>query len=332
MEKEAAPIYHMSTAPRVSIITVNYNGLELTLELLRSIRANSFTDVEVMVVDNASEVSPRAAIETQFPGTTVIESAENLGFAGGNNLGIAAARGDYHFFINNDAELTDGCLETLLAVYDAHPDVGAVSPLLCYFQEDAKLPGGYDRIQYAGTTRVHPLTARNRTVGAHEADRGQYDTPGQPTAYAHGAAMLVPAALVKRTGGMPENFFLYYEELDWCAQFARLGYQNYVAPRAKVYHKESYAVSKISTLKSYYLTRNRILFMRRNYPALSVAGFWLFLLVFTVPKTVLTHLRNGEPEQIGAFFRGIGWHFAHLRLPAPATAASPPALTVSRTR
>ena len=319
----------MSTAPRVSIITVNYNGLELTLELLRSIRANSFQDCEVIVVDNASEVSPRAAIETQFPEVSVIESAENLGFAGGNNLGIAVARGDYHFFINNDAELTDGCLETLLAVYDSHPAAGAVSPLLCYFQEDAKLPGGYDRIQYAGTTRVHPLTARNRTIGAHEADRGQYDLPAQPTAYAHGAAMLVPATLVHTTGGMPENFFLYYEELDWCAQFGRLGYQNYVAPRAKVYHKESYAVSKISTLKSYYLTRNRILFLRRNYSALSVAGFWVFLLAFTVPKTVLLHLKNGEPEQIGAFLRGIGWHFRHLRLPTPVTATGRTALSVS---
>ena len=321
----------MPTTPLVSIITVDYNGLEVTLELLRSIRRNSYRHVEVIVVDNASRQSPRAAIEAEFPEVTVIESPENLGFAGGNNLGIAAATGDYLFFINNDTELTDGCIETLLAVFERYPDAGAVSPLLCYFPEDGT-PGHSptpDRIQYAGTTRVHPLTARNRTIGAHEPDTGQYELPAHRTAYAHGAAMLLPRRLVEATDGMPENFFLYYEELDWCAHLERLGYPSYVAPTARVYHKESYAVSKVSDLKSYYLTRNRILFMRRNYPWWQVAGFWVFLFGFTVPKAVLQHLLRGETSQLRAFFRGIGWHFRHLRLPvvprSRLTTASPAA-------
>lgn len=292
--------------PRVSVITVNYNALNVTCEMLDSIRSNSYPNIETIVVDNASEESPEAYLKKHYPEVKFIRSEKNLGFAGGNNLGIRESTGDFLFFLNNDAELTNGALETLLEVFVRFPRAGVASPKICYYIAE---PGSEpDVIQYAGTTHVHPFTARNSILGERELDLGQFDQLKQ-TAYAHGAAMMVPRKVIEEVGLLPEVFFLYYEELDWCEQMRRKGYDIYVEPNAKVYHKESHSVNKISALKTYYMTRNRILFMRRNRTAWQMAAFWLFLLFFTLPKNSLLFLLKRDWPNLRAFYRAVVWHF-----------------------
>ncbi|MFK7935015.1 MAG: glycosyltransferase family 2 protein [Saprospiraceae bacterium] len=294
------------TTPLVSIITVNYNGKEVTAALLDSLRRFPYPRLEIIVVDNASREDPTDWLMNRYPEIQVIRSEENLGFAGGNNLGVEASTGDFFFFINNDAEVTKGALETLLALFAERPKLGIVSPLLVY--ENTNLTTQPDTIQYAGTTPVHPLTARNTTLGAMEEDRGQYDE-ARPTAYAHGASMLMPRSVLEQVGTMFEGFFLYYEELDWCERIRKAGYEIYIEPRAKIIHKESIAVGKMSTLKTYYITRNRILFMRRNKGKLAMFAFTLFLLFATIPKNVLGYLKRGEREHLSVFLRAIWWNY-----------------------
>lgn len=291
--------------PRVSIITINYNQAQVTTELLDSIRRISYNDLEVIVVDNASREDPGAYLTELYPEIIYIRSEENLGFSGGNNLGIDASSGEYLLFINNDAELTEGAIERLLQLFDEIPDLGIVSPLLCYFNEAPEQNA--DIIQYAGTTHVHPLTARNKTLGELETNTNQYNEP-YPTAYAHGAAMMVPRKVIEQVGKMPELFFLYYEELDWSERIRRGGYKVYLEPRAKVYHKESISVGKMSTLKTFYLNRNRILFMRRNRSIWQLAGFVLFLLFFTIPKNTAMYILKGDFDHLKAFWKAITWH------------------------
>lgn len=295
----------------VSIITVNYNSLDVTCELLDSIRRNSFKDVEVIVVDNASSTSPEGFLKKHYPEVKLIQSEKNLGFAGGNNLGIRASRGDFLFFLNNDAELTDGAIETMLALFKRVPGVGIASPKICY--HNAKPGSEPDVIQYAGTTHVHLLTARNSILGERQIDNGQFSS-ATPTAYAHGAAMMVPRKVVNEVGLMPEEFFLYYEELDWCERIRRAGYEVWIEPSAKVYHKESYTVSKISALKTYYLNRNRLLFMRRNRTKIQWSLFCVFLFLFTVPKNSLTYLLKGEWANLKAFLNAIRWNFTSQKI------------------
>lgn len=292
----------------ISIITVNYNQLELTCALLDSIRKLSYSDHEVIVVDNASKQNPQKYLAEHYPEVKFIRSETNLGFSGGNNLGIRASKGDYIFYINNDAELTEGCLETLLALFDRIPDLGIVSPKLCYYPSEEN--DFQDIIQYVGTTPVNNFTARNETIGAKELDKNQY-TKAQPTAYAHGAAMLIPRSVIEKVGLMDEGFFLYYEELDWCDQIRRAGYEIYVEPNALVYHKESVTVGKANPLKTYYINRNRIRFMRRNKTLGQVAIFTLFLLFFTIPKNVLMHVVKGEWTHVKAFLKAIWWNITH---------------------
>jgi GT2 family glycosyltransferase len=164
-------------------------------------------------------------------------------------------------------------------------------------------------IQYAGTTHVHALTARNSTLGEGQVDVGQF-SEAEETAYAHGAAMMVPRKVLEEVGGMSEAFFLYYEELDWCEQIRRAGYEVFIEPKAKIYHKESYSVNKISALKTYYLNRNRIFFMRRNRTMVQVAMFWVFLAFFTVPKNTLMFLVKGDITNLKAFLQAIRWNIS----------------------
>ncbi len=306
----------------VSIITVNYNQAEYTCALLDSIRRQDFRDVEVLLVDNASRDNPAARIAEQYPEVRFIRSERNLGFAGGNNLAVREARGEYLFFINNDAEITEGCIARLVRFLEEKPRAGIVSPLICYFPET--LNGGVaaaatelqtsnfklqtDLIQYAGMTRVHPITARNQTIGNKELDRGQFAQP-QPTAYAHGAAMMLRRSVLDEVGPMSEDFFLYYEELDWCERIRQAGWEVWTEPRARVYHKESAAVQQLGGLKTYYLNRNRVWFMRRHYGGLQLVGFYTFLLLVTVPKNVVSYFLKGEKENLAAFLKGVWWNF-----------------------
>ena len=286
--------------PKVSLITVNYNQADITCALLESIRQQDYRNVEVIVVDNASRENPAALFREQFPEAVFLRSERNLGFAGGNNLALPHATGDFLFFVNNDAELTDGAIRRLLDIFEAHPKAGIVSPLICYMPEDH---AGPDVIQYAGMTPIHPLTGRNRTIGHKVPDRGQFSQPGQ-TAYAHGAAMMVPRQVLKQVGPMSEDFFLYYEELDWCERIRRAGWQVWVQPLARVYHKESLTVNKMGTLKTYYLTRNRVRFMHRHFSPLQRIGFQAFWWLVTVPKNVLLYAVRGEWANLRAFLRG----------------------------
>ncbi|ACU61171.1 glycosyltransferase family 2 protein [Chitinophaga pinensis] len=293
-------------APLVSIVTVNYNTTAVTCELLHSINGNSYRNVEVIVVDNASKEDPTAALQAAYPAVKVIRSATNKGFAGGNNLGIVAATGEYIFLVNNDTEFTDGLIEGLQEVFQSHPDAGMVSPKFHYYFHKGT-------IEYAGYQSVDVFTGRNSMIGCKEADQGQYDQLSA-TNYAHGGGMMTTAAVLKEVGLMPEVYFLYYEEFDWCEQFKRKGYKIYYQYKSLIYHKESMSTGKNSPLKTYYLTRNRILFMRRNVALPNRIIFLLYLTLFTIPKNTLQFLLKREKEHLKAFWKGIMWNVKHRQL------------------
>ena len=291
-----------STWPLVSIITVQYLNEEVTRELLHSIvTVNTYPSIEVIVVDNSTKFNGSSKLYAILPQVKVIKAPKNLGFAGGNNLGVEAASGDYYFFVNNDTEFTAGLIESLMATLQNNPLVGIVSPKFHYYFNKGI-------IEYAGYEPVSVLTGRNKMIGCGEADIGQYDEPCN-TNYVHGGAMMLHQSTFLKTGGMPEIFFLYYEEFDWCEKIKRLGLQVFYQPNALIYHKESMTTGKNSPLKTYYLTRNRILFMKRNRTWWQLGIFLCYFLVFTIPKNTLSFLIQGDFIRLKSFWKGIGWHF-----------------------
>ena len=120
--------------------------------------------------------------------------------------------------------------------------------------------------------------------------------------------MMVPRKAVEDAGLMPEDYFLYYEELDWCEKIRRAGYEIWLEPTARVYHKESHTVSQMGAMKSYFMFRNRMLFIQRNYPAQRWV-FYVYLWLVVVPKTVLLHLAKGEKANLSAVTKALAWFF-----------------------
>ncbi|HEV2355199.1 MAG TPA: glycosyltransferase family 2 protein [Puia sp.] len=299
----------MESSPLVSIITVNFNSTEVTAELLRSIKKLNYPSLEVIVVDNASREDPTQQLREVYPDAQVIVSGTNLGFSGGNNLGIRAARGAYLFLVNNDTEFTPGLIEGLLDVFRRHDDAGMACPKFHFYYHP-------DIIEYAGYNRLNVLKGSCTMIGNKEKDEGQYDVE-RTTPFAHGGAMMIPAKVLREVGEMPECYFLYYEELDWSEQIRRKGYVIYYQPGALIYHKESMSVGKKSLVKTFYHTRNRILFMRRNVGPAALAVFTLYFMFFSIPKNSVQFLVRREGRHLKAFWRGIFWNLAHHRIKNP---------------
>jgi hypothetical protein len=278
----------------LSIITINYNGLEDTCALIESIPFND--KMEVIVVDNASNNDEASDIEHRFPYVNVIRSEKNLGFAGGNNLGIKAAHGKNLFIINNDTIFKDFNVQSLIDRLETSPMIGIVCPKI-------RFTWGSNPIQYAGYTPLSKITVRNQAIGFGEEDKGQYNI-AHPSPYAHGAAMLVKREALEKVGLMPECYFLYYEELDWSMMFTRAGYQIWYEPACTVYHKESQATGQNSPLRTYYITRNRLLLVKRNYKGLHKFLAYSYLLGFVVPKGILKTGLKGQFELLKATLKG----------------------------
>lgn len=289
----------------VSVITVNYNHSHVTEALLESIaEKNTYQDIEIIVVDNGSKENPIPVWRQKYPRVKFIRSEVNLGFAGGNNVGLAQAKGDYLFLINNDTEITPTLIPAMVEYMEAHKQVGIASPKIHYFSHP-------DMLQYAGYTPMNFYTARNSCIGQFEEDKGQYDHLTGPTGYAHGAAMMLSRSALDAAGNMAENYFLYYEELDWCERIRRKGYEVHRVMHALIYHKESVSVGKQSAIKEYFMNRNRLLFIRKNAGGFTYMIFLLYFLCMVMPRNILQYLRNKQYNFISILFRAVVWNFTH---------------------
>ena len=255
--------------------------------------------IEVIVVDNASKEDEVTQIEQRYPQVKVIRSKENLGFAGGNNLGIQVAHGTYLFFLNNDTLLRfhTSDFSHLINRLESSPKIGMVCPKI-------KFSWGENLIQYAGYTPLSKITMRNHSIGFGEADCGQYATP-HPTPYAHGAAMMVKREVIEKAGLMPECYFLYYEELDWSMMICRAGYDIWYEPACTIFHKESQTTGQNSPLRTYYITRNRLIFAKRNIARPHRYLTYLYLIGAVAIRDLLKYLLQLRPNLAKATLKGL---------------------------
>lgn len=290
---------------RVSVITVNFNHSHVTEELLISIeKENKYPDIEIIVVDNGSKLDPVPKWKERYPHVIFIRSEKNLGFAGGNNIGIKAAKGDYLFFVNNDTEFTEGLIDKLADTLDKNENVAVVSPKIKYFDQP-------EMLQYVGYTEMNYFTARNKQLGQFEKDNGQYDNIVTETGFAHGAAMMVKREAIDKAGMMAENFFLYYEEMDWCDHIKHAGYKIWVNTSALIFHKESVSVGKKSALKEYFMNRNRILFIRRNAPFFKRWIFYFYFVLVVAPRNIIAYIKSEDANFITMLLKAIWWNITN---------------------
>ncbi len=291
-------------SPLVSVITINYNQSEATCEMLESLFRCGYSNLEVIVVDNASPSDNPDIIKERYPKITFIKNPVNGGFANGNNIGIRQAKGDYLFMINNDTAVPAGVIDRLVDALASDSRIGLVCPKVKYFDNK-------NIIQYAGQTKMSTFGMRTFIIGYGEKDNGQYDK-SEETYYVHGAAMMTRRDVVDKVGMMHEAYFLYYEELDWCDHIRKAGYKIMYVHDALIYHKESLSTGKNSPLKTYYLNRNRMIFLRRNRSGITRFVAVMYLLLIAYPKNTVTPFLKGDFKNAKSAARAYGWSLRHL--------------------
>lgn len=293
--------------PLVSIITVYYNTPTDTLEFLESVKKITYPKLEIILVDNSNDEAFKQVVKSHYPDVLLVNSKINVGFAAGNNLGMARARGKYFLFLNSDTIVFPGMIEPMVEFLEKNESVGMASPKVLF-------PDGHT-IQYAGAKSISVYTGRGKRLGLYDSDKGQYDFC-QKTELGHGAALIVPKRVVEQVGLWPEIYFLYYEEHDWCEQIKKAGYSVYYLGNSKILHKEGVSTGgELSPMKVYYMTRNRLLYMRRNSSRPELCIGLLFFTMLTIPKNVVVYSIKGQWSLLNSFFKGILWNIKSITNP-----------------
>jgi len=245
------------TKPRVAIIILNWNAYAHTAACLDSIQQISSPAYDVLLIDNGSVDGSAAHLRENYPEIAMLETRTNLGFVGGNNLGMDVAAGlgvDYFLLLNNDTEVKADFLDQMVRTLEANPSTAIVGPLIYYFDQPSTVWSAGGAIDWKnGSTRMLHLD---------EADRGQLGSEPYEVDFVTGCALLVRAPVVSQVGGMDPRFFAYFEETEWCVRVRNAGWKIQVVPTAQVWHKISKQAREASPQVHYYMTRNRLLFLK----------------------------------------------------------------------
>lgn len=247
--------------PTVFIIILNWNGKDDTLACLDSVYKLNYPDYHVIVVDNASTDGSVDAIRARYSSATwltIIENGVNIGYTGGNNVGIRYAMEHgavYVWLLNNDTIVEPYSLGALISASQGNPSAGILGPkVLCYPDTHFLYSRG----------ESYSLWFNRRTVDVGEIDLKQ-DAKLRKVDYVVGCAMLVTKKFIEKVGVLDDTFFAYFEELDWCFRGRENGFDVLFVPDSVIYHKGGGSTGGItSPIVSYYHTRNWILFMRKH--------------------------------------------------------------------
>jgi GT2 family glycosyltransferase len=286
----------------VAAIVLNYRRADDTIDCVRSLRRSKGLKPKIMVVDNASDDGSIDRIAGAFPDVQIVRNRSNLGYAGGNNVGIREALkkgAEYVLVINNDCTVAPDAVGKMVGVA-REERAGIVSPKVYDFFN----PGV---IQYAGYRNVH-LLGQGLPIGEGERDKGQYDNEAELNA-APGCAMLLSRSLLESVGLFDEIFFAYSEELDLCRRAREAGCRILFVPSAHVWHKKAATLCQRRPEYTYYLTRGRLIYARKHL------GWGAFLFVFLpyfvavkILKAMVVFAFQGRWHNIGALFRAVWWN------------------------
>ncbi len=288
------------THPKVFTIILNWNGKEDTIECLASLQSLNYPNHEIIVVDNGSTDDSVSVLRAQYPDITIIENVRNLGFSEGNNVGLKYAYendADYFLILNNDTVVDPDVLGALVRIAEKDDCIGFVTGKVYFYDKP-------NQFQAAGK-HSHPIFLVGHQVGWGEIDHGQYDQIKEYE-FVDGVFFLVRRQAYEETGGFDPNFFLYWDEADWCVRVRRAGYNIVYTPEAKIWHKFGRSVGGDSSFTwEYYMTRNRIVFLRRHCSRSAFARSMLYITI-SIPMRWARFVKNRRFDLLWANMRGTG--------------------------
>jgi len=250
--------------PKVGIILLNWNGWKDTTECIKSFKEVSYPNFQIIVVDNGStDDSVQKLSKVKYP-IKLIKTGKNLGFAGGNNVGVCHALEigcEYVMLLNNDTTVDKKFLDVFVKYAEENPKVGALTGKIYYFYDP-------NRFWFAGAEKGK-LGEMPGHRGYNEQDNGQYNRVTE-TALVSGCLFFARAKALKEVGLLDDNFFWSYEDADWTDRFKKADFECRYIPRAIIWHKVSSSTSNyFSPLFLYYEEKGRLLWQSKNIPEFS---------------------------------------------------------------
>ncbi len=291
---------------KIAIIVLNWNGKEYiskSLDMLKKLDTSDY-QVEVVVVDNNSTDGSVKLIKTQYPKFHLIENRENLGYAGGNNVGIRFALengAEWIWIVNPDVLVDPQALNELLKVATKYPRAGVLGPKIYFapgyeFEKERYKKSELGKVLWFAGGRIDWDNVIAQHLGVNEVDHGQLDRLSQ-TDFVTGAALLLNAQMLKEIGLLDPKYFLYYEENDLCQRAVKNNWELWYVPTSVVWHANAQATTAGSTKVDYYTTRNRLLFGLRW----SASWRTKFALIRESVK-LFFHGRPGQIKGVGDFY------------------------------
>ena len=254
----------MRHLPLISTVVLNWNGKDYLYPCIRSIKEQTYSNIEIILVDNASTDGSIEFISHLFPDLHVMINQKNLGYGGGTNQGIGRAKGSYIFVLNSDTEIDEKCVEFLWRCIETHPKIGAATPKILLYDKR-------DTIDAAGLI-VYP---DGLSIGRGRMEPQEKYCRGEEVFFGSGCASLLRKEMLDEIGLFDDDFFAYAEDTDlgWRARLA--GWKAYYVPEAVVYHHHSKQFGAYSSLKAFLVERNRMWVAWKNFP-LSILFLWPF--------------------------------------------------------
>jgi GT2 family glycosyltransferase len=282
-------------AGMVSVVIVNWNGKHHLQRCLSAVLAQTYSDFEVILVDNGSTDGSVQFIRQNFPQVRLIRNAENLGFAKGNNIALEVAQGDYIATLNNDTEADAHWLSELVAILEAHPRVGMCASKMLFYDQPRIINSTGINLDRAGI-------AWDRRGG--EEDRKGQEEVEEVFGPCAGAA-LYKRQMLEETGLFDEDFFAYLEDVDLAWRARLMGWRCLYVPTARVCHVHSATGLEGSPYKSYLLGRNKICTILKNYPAPEILLFLPVILFYDLASVLYALVTRRDANALRG--RVAGW-------------------------
>ena len=294
----------------VAIILVNWNGLEFTSACLSSLRKVDYPDFKVFVIDNGSENQEGKQLKASFPEIELIETGTNLGFAGGNNVGIRKAihEGFSHvLLLNNDTLVEPDFLGELVRAAQKQPNAGVIQPMILFLHNPREI--------WSAGGKWIPAFCRSKTLGDRE-PLANYRVKSPQLDWATGCAILVSCEAINKAGLLNEQFFVYFEDVEWSLRIRKAGFEIYLEEKSKIYHeagassKKQHAEGTLSPRVFYYHVRNQLFLIRlqdeHKIPSFGYhlgrfmlwMGYFLIRGRFTKLRAVAKGIREGLREPL----------------------------------
>lgn len=300
-----------AATPRVVAVVLNWNGTDDTVACVRSLRRIADPDLEIVVVDNGSLVSPEAALRDCGLDVPVVPTGVNLGYAGGNNVGIRRAQdrgAEFVWILNNDTEVDEGALAPLLEAARRHPHGGAFGSRVLRGDDPSKI-----WVAWGTVTWRQSLIA---LVGENESDGPRFDVERE-VEWIPGCSLLLRMAALDEVGNLDEEFFAYHEDVDWAARARARGWTCVYVPASRIVHHihgSSGGASHYGGFRKYLSARNTVLYARRH-GSRGQALFLALCILVTFPFQLLRRALSGEAA--GVWIKQRGWRDALAGRPIP---------------